>query len=135
MRGPSGLPGLDDITADIRDDGLLRTASPGRPPTAQDIAKQIWGALHFIPGIDGVADPGRTAGINGPLEPGDAMRRDMRDTQPPFWMDYPQAAQHWRQDYEGKAVRLRIKCTRSSYEPWHLFKDVVITPAPEAAGR
>jgi hypothetical protein len=79
-------------------------------------------------GIDGVAEPGGTAAKNGPLEPGDTMKRDMRNTQSPTWQTDPWARQRWQQEYENQPVRLRIRCTRAGYAPWYLLMDVPITP-------
>ncbi|WP_344425274.1 hypothetical protein [Streptomyces lavendulocolor] len=108
--GPTALEGLDSVTITIRDDDVDRTPRTPPPPTAEDVARQIWGPLHFIPGIDGVRDPGRATPAFA-LEHGRTRRFDMRRTQPPFWWSNPGAAIQWNLEYiRNQHVHLWIEC-------------------------
>lgn len=125
LQGPAALERLDGIIVTVRDDGLDRTPLTPPPPTVEDVAQQIWGPLHFIPGIDGVTDPGR-ATPSFALELGDYRPFDMRNTQPPPWQEDSEANARWRDEYRNQTVRLKIECRREGHKPWFIHKELPI---------
>ncbi|TXS19588.1 hypothetical protein EAO71_33795 [Streptomyces sp. ms191] len=123
--GPVGLELLDAVTIRIKDDGVDRTPLTAPPPTAEDVAAQIWGPLCFTPGIDDVAAPGRSTPLFR-LEKGDFKVLDMTNTQAPFWWDDNDAQERWRGEVKEQPVRLRIECRLKGHKPWFVHRELQI---------
>ena len=59
--GPAALDRIDRVTVRIRDDIPGRAPVTPGGPTAEEIARQVWGPYRFVPGVDG-ADQDRPLG-------------------------------------------------------------------------
>ncbi|MFE6225494.1 hypothetical protein [Streptomyces sp. NPDC057854] len=125
LTGPIGLDRLESVVVTIRDDEVDRTPRTAPPPTAADVAGQIWGPYQFTPGIDDVAEPGRTT-PSFALERDDLKRLDMRRTRPPFWWNDADAEERWRQEYLFQKVRMKIECRAKGQKPWFVYCEVPV---------
>lgn len=126
LEGPSGLNRLDQVSVTIRDDIRGRAPAIAGGPTADDIARQVWGPYRFVPGVDGAGENGRTV---APVELllGDWQPFALERTPPPYWYS---SADQWRQQYTGAPVRLTLHCSREGDEPWRIPDEVrVDSPA------
>ena len=65
--GPAALDRLDQVTVRIRDDVPGRAPVTPSGPTAEEIARQVWGPYRFVPGVDGADQPGRSVAPFGLL--------------------------------------------------------------------
>lgn len=122
---PHELERLDELTVTIRDDHPWRgQAVRGGGPSAEQIAKQIWGPYRFIPGTGPEADPGRGvpgADPTGRTTPtagmpvGETLSFCLERTSPPSWSH--QTHEDWQRQC-GTTVRLRLECHREGHLPW-----------------
>lgn len=124
--GPPALHRLDGVTIAVRNDAVDRTPRTPPPPTAEEVAAQIWGPFRFEPGVDLVMEPGRETPVF-PLEIGYSRPFAMRMTRWPYW--YEQAM--WAAMYGAAPVRLWVVCELDGHRPWRIpFQVPVIDPAP-----
>lgn len=123
LTGPAGLDGLDEVTVRIRDDMPGRTPGPGSQLTADQIAEVIWGPYRLNPAVRGTSPRGRE---HGPfrLPKHERYQLTLEESVVPSWT----GAEHWRQQYLGKPIRLEITCHRAGYEPWILRCEVAVKP-------
>ncbi|WP_091191309.1 hypothetical protein [Micromonospora narathiwatensis] len=130
LLGPLRLDRLDEIQLSIRDDYHARGASPlAGGPDAEQVANHVWGPYRFRHGIDGGSENGRTvAPFQLPM--GEGMKFAMDRQNPPPWNRSGTEAS-WRRDYEGKPVRLLLKCRREGFEAWSVPLEVFVTPLPQ----
>ncbi|MER7574918.1 hypothetical protein [Streptomyces sp. NPDC126514] len=125
--GPPTLRELESVVVTIRDDEIERRPVVPPPPSAEDIANQIWGPMRFIAGIDGVEGSGRTT-PSFRLVPGTAKRFDMDRTVPPSWDASSDPWGFWNLVHGiDKPVRLWIECRASGFRPWYLHREVSIS--------
>lgn len=122
--GPAALESLESVFVEVRDDELERPPAANPPPTADDIATQVWGPLRFAPGIDEVREDGRRT-PSFRLAVGGAKRFVMEATRPPFWHNHEHAQLHWVVEQANKPVRLRIVCYAEGHRPWFLHQEVL----------
>lgn len=142
LTGPPELGRLDALTVTIRDDHLWRGqgAQLAGGPTAEQVARQIWGPYRFTPGtgpgadaVRGIpgADPdGRTTPTRG-MPVGEELQFSLEPTMPPPWSQQP--PENWRRE-RGAAVRLQLEGHRDGWDPWTLAGEVSTTAAAGAPG-
>ena len=126
LRGPDTLDELDEVAIGILDerwqDHGSRLTRGG--PSADDIAKHIWGAWEFNTGASAqVADnPDHCASV---LLPDERQRLGLlfagARTSPPYWASMTQQQSLRRTD--GRPLRLVICCRLDDYM-WELTYDV-----------
>ncbi len=116
--GPPGLDRLDQVAVSIRDDIRGRAPVTAGGPTAEQIAAQVWGPYRFAAGADG-ADPRGRAVASFDLLLGDWRPLALERTLPPMWTASSSGGGHrWRQQYDGKPVRITVHCRREGHGPW-----------------
>ncbi|MFF0824970.1 hypothetical protein ACFYUR_31740 [Micromonospora haikouensis] len=130
--GPPNLDRLDEIQISIRDDYHARGASQvAGGPTAEEVANHVWGPYRFRRGIDGGSENGRTvAPFRLPLGEGSYFAMD-RQFPPPWNKSGTETS--WRREYEGKPVRLLLRCMREGFGPWTVPVEVFVTSLQEEA--
>jgi hypothetical protein len=118
--GPAALDRLDQVTVHIRDDIPGRAPVTPGGPTAEEIARQIWGPYRFVPGVDGADQTGRSV---APFELllGDWRPLTLERTPAPTWSS---DATGWRRQYNDQPVRLTLACVREGDEPWTVPQEV-----------
>jgi len=125
LTGPAGLDELDEVTVRIRDDMPDRKPRPGSDLTQEQISEVIWGPYRFIAGV---RDTGPNGRVHGPfrLPEHEPYPLQLEQTTAPPWT----TPGFWRDQYEGKPVRLEITCRRAGDEPWTLRREVAVKPDP-----
>jgi hypothetical protein len=125
LTGPAGLDGLDEVTIRIRDDIPDRKPRPGSDLTQQQIAEGIWGLYRLNPGVRETDPNGRA---HGPfmLPKHEPYPVQLKQTMAPPWA----TPGFWRDQYEGKPVRLEITCRRAGHEPWIVRLEAEVKPDP-----
>ncbi len=120
--GPAGLDRLDRVTVRIRDDLPGRAPVTSGGPTAEEIARQVWGPYRFVPGVDGADRTGRCVASFGLLL-GDWRPLALERTQAPTWSAEPAG---WRRQYDDHPVRLTLMCVREGDERWTVPLEVQV---------
>jgi hypothetical protein len=122
LMGPPGLDGLDQVTVTIRDDIRGREPVTAGGPTADQIARQVWGPYRFVPGVDGADETGRSV---APLKMllGDSRPFTLERTPPPAWSN---DSGTWRQHNADQPVRLTLGCYRQDHEPWTVPIEIAV---------
>jgi hypothetical protein len=129
--GPDTLDTLDEVTIRILDErwqdhgGRL---TPGGP-SADDIAKHIWGPWEFNTGASAQVADNRTA-ISRPYSRTSGKDWDhlsLIPTTPPYWASMTQ--QQWLRRTDGQPLRLLISCRLADYV-WKLTYDVPVNVEP-----
>ncbi|MHB8290389.1 MAG: hypothetical protein ACYDEY_14390 [Acidimicrobiales bacterium] len=130
--GPPELERLDTLVVVVRDDHPWRNTATqlAGGPTAEAVAKQIWGPYRFVPGVGPGADPvrgipgadltGRTTPTGG-MPVGEELRFALEPTQPPPWSH--QTQRDWQREL-GTKLRLKLECGRIGWEPWPLTCEI-----------
>jgi hypothetical protein len=118
--GPAALDRLDQVTVHIRDDIPGRAPVTPGGPTAEEIARQIWGPYGFVPGVDGADQTGRSV---APFELllGDWRPLTLERTPATTWSG---DATGWGRQYNDQPVRLTLACVREGDEPWTVPQEV-----------
>jgi hypothetical protein len=128
--GPAGLDRLDRVTVRIRDDIPGRAPVTSGGPTAEEIARQVWGPYRFVPGVDGADQAGRSVAPFGLLL-GDWRPLALERTPAPTWSSDTTG---WRRQYNDQPVRLTLACVREGDEPWTVPQEVRVDQgAPPSA--
>jgi hypothetical protein len=128
--GPAGLDRLDRVTVRIRDDIPGRAPVTSGGPTAEEIARQVWGPYRFVPGVDGADQTGRSVAPFGLLL-GDWRPLALERTSAPTWSSDATA---WHRQYNDQPVRLTLACVREGDEPWTVPQEVRVDQgAPPSA--
>ncbi|MGX1885403.1 hypothetical protein [Streptomyces sp. NPDC055287] len=104
----------------IRDVEERGASQLGGGPTAQQVADVIWGPYRFRPGIDGADQRGRAVAPVVLVHRGHT-RFALESTLVPSWYASRQA---WRDEYDGKKLRLWVQCSAAGHKPWVLSADV-----------
>lgn len=112
--GPAALDRLDRVTVRIRDDIPGRAPVTSGGPTAEEIARQVWGPYRFVPGVDGADQTGRSVAPFGLLL-GDWRPLALERTPSPTWSTDPAG---WRRQYDDHPVQLTLMCVREGDERW-----------------
>lgn len=128
--GPPGLDRLDRLTVRIRDDIRDRTPVVTGGPTAEEIARQVWGPYRFVAGIDGADPTGRQV---APIQllAGDWRPFTLEKTDKPPWSE---DTEWWTAQYEGSPIRLMLRCERQGDEPWTVPIEVSAEASKHATG-
>jgi hypothetical protein len=135
LRDPDTLDRLDEVVVRILDErwndhgGRL---TPGGP-SAEDIAKHVWGPWEFNTGASAqVVDNRTTAPRSYSRETGnDWDRLGLIPTAPPFWAAMTQ--QQWLRKQDGEPVRLLLSCRLGEYR-WDLPYDAHVAPQRSGTG-
>ncbi len=125
LTGPAGLDELDEVTVRIRDDMPDRKPRPGSQLTQEQISEVIWGPYRLNPAVRGTDSLGRK---HGPfrLPKREPYPLPLEQSMAPSWTSPDQ----WRDQYQGKPVRLEITCHREGHEPWILRQEAAVKPDP-----
>jgi hypothetical protein len=133
--GPPGLDHLDQLIVSIRDDKVRDGSQLTGGPTAEQVARQIWGPYRFRTGLLGIEQDGRTAELPQqylPLIKQSAQRFQLDPTAQPQWDESP--ASEWTDRYLDHPLRLIVRCERDGHEPWEVPLDVsradAVRPVP-----
>lgn len=125
LTGPPGLDWLDEVTVHIRDDRPDRTPGEGRSPEyLEEFSHVIWGPYRIKSGLEKTGRDGRTHGPFKLLK-NEPYPIPLEHSYPPSW-----DTGNWRSQYNGKAIRLEIACTRQGHEPWVLTPEVKVKYPP-----
>jgi hypothetical protein len=131
LRGSDTLDGLDEVTIRILDERWQDHGARLTPggPSADDIAKHIWGPWEFNTGASAqVADNRTTVPRSYTRTNGkDWDRLSLIPTAPPYWAAMTQ--QQWLRRTDGQPLRLMITCRLGDYL-WELTYDVPVTVEP-----
>lgn len=122
--GPPGLDRLDQVTVSIRDDIRGRAPVIAGGPTAEQIARQVWGPYRFVRGVDGADENGRSVAAVELLL-GDWRPFALEQTPPPPWWGGG-GVDGWRKQYADQPVRLTFTCHRQDDEPWTVPREVYV---------
>jgi hypothetical protein len=120
--GPAALDRLDRVTVRIRDDIPGRAPVTASGPTAEEIARQVWGPYRFVPGVDGADQTGRRVAPFGLLL-GDWRPLALERTPSPTWSTDPAG---WRRQYDDHPARLTLTCVREGDERWTVPLEVQV---------
>ena len=125
LTGPPGLDVLDVVTIRIRDDIPDRKPRLGSELTQEQISEVIWGPYRLNPGMRDTESNGRA---HGPfrLPKHEPYPVQLEQAIAPSWT----TPKFWRDQYEGKPVRLEITCCRAGHEPWTLRPEAEVKPDP-----
>lgn len=129
LNAPAALGRLDEITMTIRDDVPDRAqlaVATGSTVPPEDVARQIWGPLRFVHGVDGGSSDGRTV-TPFALPVGESRPFALEPTLAPPWSN--SQAGWWENQYAGKPLRLTLECRREGYEPWTVKVEVPLEPS------
>ncbi|HZD71230.1 MAG TPA: hypothetical protein VFA45_20710 [Actinomycetes bacterium] len=121
--GPPGLDRLDRVTVSVRDDIRGRRPVIAGGPTAEQIARQVWGPYRFVRGVDGADENGRSV---APVELllGDRRPFALERTLPPPW--WGMDVDGWRKQYADQPVRLTLTGHHQGDEPWTVPREVYV---------
>jgi hypothetical protein len=110
------------VTVTIRDDIRGRAPVTAGGPTADQIARQVWGPYRFMPGVDGADETGRSV---APLKMllGDSRPFTLERTPPPARAN---DSGSWRRHYADQPVRLTLGCYRQDHEPWTVPIEIAV---------
>ena len=124
LTGPPALHGLEAVTIRIRDDVPDRKPPPGSQLTEEQFSKVIWGPYRFNPAQDMTDTYGRS---HGPfvLPQNEQYTISLLESVEPSW-----SHTNWRQQWDGKPVRLEIKCWSHNDEHWTLTREVEVQYEP-----
>lgn len=81
--------------------------------TPEELDAQLWGPYRFTMGHYREAGP-------FDLQVGDGQQFDLSKTSAPHWT----TEAWWKDNIEGKPVRLALQCTHPGFEPWIIHLDV-----------
>ncbi|GAI07085.1 unnamed protein product, partial [marine sediment metagenome] len=130
LRGPAALSRLDEIVIEVTPsddrDRTLRLPHPGM--TQEQIDAHTWGPYRFRPGIDEADAHGQRIAAF-PLVVGRGRPIAVERTRPPAWQEGANRDQRWRDQWDGKPIKLRIHCRRGDLV-WELPYDLPIPPTP-----
>lgn len=99
--GPAPLMQVE-VALKVRDDKERGGSQLAGGPTAQQVADVIWGRYRFRQGVDGADRLGRAVAPVVLLHRG-RTRFAVEPSLAPSWYSSPQ---QWRDDYDGKSLRL-----------------------------
>ncbi len=134
LTGPPELERLDELTVTIRDDHPWRAqgSPPAGGPTAEQLARQIWGLWRFTPHtgpgagtspeLTGADDTGRVTRAVG-LPVGEQLPFFLEPNRPPRWSQC--TAEAWEATV-GSQLRLSLNCRLDGWEPWTLPCEIPI---------
>ena len=108
LTGPAGLTEFDEVTVRIRDDIPGRKPGVGSQLTQEQFSAVIWGPYRIVTGLRDTDANGRAHGQFRLLK-NEPYPIPLERSLLPSWMDDPK---RWRQQYEGKPVRLELICQR-----------------------
>jgi hypothetical protein len=135
LRGPDTLDRLDEVVVRIlnerwTDHGGRLTAGG---PSAEDIAKHVWGPWEFNTGASAQVSDNRTTVPRSYFrETGkDWDRLGLIPTSAPYWTALTQ--QQWLRQRDGEPVRLLLSCRLGEYR-WELPCDVRVTSVRTGTG-
>jgi hypothetical protein len=120
LMGPDGLGQLDQVAITIRDDRPRGPSSTTGGPSAEDIARQVWGPWRFRPAVDGADKLGRSL---APFSLGVGEQRSflLEETSPPPWS--AESLDQWQTTYQFSALPLTLTCELDGHEPWILRRE------------
>ena len=118
LTGPAALDMLDEVTVRVRDDMPGRKPTPGTSLTQEQISEVIWGPHRIRTGLMKTDSNGRTHG-SFPLLKHEPYPIPMERSFAPSWN-----GNGWREQYEGKPIRLQFTCVREGDEPWVIRAEV-----------
>jgi hypothetical protein len=132
--GPHALRQLDEATIEIlaSDDLLRDPLNPQGQPTAEDIRNHTWGPYRFTPRVDGADEHGKGVAPFA-LQVGRGRPFAIEKTRPPLWHEGDDRAQRWREQWDGKPVKLRLTCRREGHDAWVIPYDIERPLAPFVA--
>lgn len=124
-----GFPGPNDlepygplkVTVTVRDDRDRShdNTLPGGL-TAEEIAAHVWGPWKLQRGTDNTDDTGRTCPVRE-VRVGEELRCAIERTRSPH--THEGAQEHWRRDYTGTPMRLRIEVECKGFDPWVFLEE------------
>lgn len=131
LTGPHALRQLDEIIIDIlaSDDQLRDPLNPHGRPTAEDVANHTWGPYRFTPRTDGADEHGKRVAPFA-LQVGRGRPFAIELTRPPLWQEGDDRNRRWREQWDGKPLKMRLTCTRAGHEPWIIPYDIERPPTP-----
>lgn len=122
--GPLPLGQLDVIAIEIvSSDDAERTDRLAGGPTQEEIDAQVWGPYRFSHGADDADIDGHTV-RPVPMQVGRGRPFSIESTRPPRWQEGEHRDDDWWGQWEGKPLRLVMKCSRDGFEPWVVPYDV-----------
>ena len=138
LRGPDTLDTLDEVTIRILDERWQDHGARVTPggPSAEDIAKHVWGPWEFNTGASAqVADNQTTLARPYSRKTGrDWDCFSLVPSAPPYWAS-GMTAQQWLRHHDGQPIRLMVSCRLGDYR-WELPYDVPRQqPAPGKRSR
>jgi hypothetical protein len=128
LTGPAGLTGLHEVAVRIRDDIPDRQPRFGSQLTQEQVSAVIWGPYRIVTGLKDTDANGRAHGPFRLLK-NEPYPIPLERSLLPSWMSDPE---RWREQYEGKPVRLEIICQRHNIEPWVIPAEVQVDYPPQA---
>jgi len=136
LRGPDTLDRLDEVVIRILDErwkdhsGQLTAGGP----SAEDIAKHVWGPWEFDTGASAqVADNQTTLPRAYSRETGkDWDYLALIPSAPPYWAT-GMTQQQWLRRHDGQPVRLLLSCRLDDHR-WELPYDVQVAPLRTGTG-
>jgi hypothetical protein len=136
LRGPDGLGHLDEVVVRILDERWHDHG--GRPtpggPSAEDIAKHVWGPWEFNTGASEQVADNRTSRSRAYSRETsqDWDRFSLVVTAPPYWAT-GRTQQQWLRQHAGQPLRLLLSCRLGDYR-WELPYDVHVDPRQTGTG-
>lgn len=134
LTGPHALRQLDEIVVEIlaSDDQMRDPLNPVGRPTAEDVRNHTWGPYRFTPRVDGADEHGKMVAPFD-LVVGRGRPFALEETRPPFWQEGNDRADRWRDQWDGKPLKLRLTCRREGHEAWVIPYDIERSRAPRSA--
>lgn len=130
LAGPLPLHHLDEIRVEVvPSDDMDRTPRLAGPPTAEQVAAQVWGPYRFSHGANGADVDGRTVEPFA-LQVGTGHPFSVERTRPPHWQEGDDREARWRDQWLNKPMRLVLACRRDGFEPWVVPYEVDVPQAP-----
>lgn len=131
LTGPHALRQLDEITIEIlaSDDLLRDPLNPVGRPTTEDVRNHTWGPYRFTPRVDGADEHGKRVEPFA-LQVGRGRPFAIERTRPPLWQEGNDRDLRWREQWDGKPVKLRLTCRREGHDAWVIPYDIERSRAP-----
>ncbi|WP_018791131.1 hypothetical protein [Salinispora arenicola] len=124
LDGPIGLERLDRVTVRIRDDRPNRAKSLlAGGPTAEEVARQVWGPYRLNTNVENVNPSGRYVTFPDGVVVGEDLVCALEDTIPPPWNP---DRRWWADQVDGMPVRITVECERDAHVPWRIKKEVPV---------
>jgi hypothetical protein len=128
LTGPTALAELEEVIVRIRDDMPDRKPGHGSQVTQGQIAEVIWGPYRIMPGLHSTPANGREHGAFR-LPKNEPYPIPLERSMAPSWMVSPAT---WREQYDGKPVRIEITGQRNGDKPWVVPVEVRVEYPPQA---